>query len=133
GRHRPGRRGRGSLRAAAAAAAGAGARRAGGAALDRARSGLSRARRERGGGLGWPGSCPVPAATTRSSGQDLRMTQAARARRPLARLAAGAAAAVLLLAGCTGTDPAPEGEESTGPAGSSPSESSYDGQALEEL
>ena len=42
------------------------------------------------------------------------MPHAARARRPLARLAAGAAAAVLLLAGCSGLDPAPDGD----PAGS---------------
>src|SRR5699024_2997569 len=58
---------------------------------------------------------------------------AARARRPLARLAAGAATAVLLLAGCTGTGPGPDGEESTKPDGSSPSESSSDGPALEEI
>lgn len=61
------------------------------------------------------------------------MTHAARARRPLARLAAGAATAVLLLAGCTGTGPGPDGEESTKPDGSSPSESSSDGPALEEV
>ena len=42
------------------------------------------------------------------------MPHAARARRPLARLAPGAAAAVLLLAGCSGLDPAPDDD----PAGS---------------
>src|SRR5699024_1008254 len=47
---------------------------------------------------------PAPTARTRTP----RMPHAARARRPLARLAAGAAAAVLLLAGCSGLDPAPD-------------------------
>lgn len=61
------------------------------------------------------------------------MTHAARARRTLSRLAAGAATAVLLLAGCTGIDPEPDGEESTGPDGSTTSASAEDGPALDEL
>src|SRR5699024_8905138 len=60
------------------------------------------------------------------------MTHAARARRPLARLAAGAATAVLLLAGGTGTGPSPGAEESTRLDGASPSEASPAGPALEE-
>src|SRR5699024_12545390 len=47
---------------------------------------------------------PAPTARTRTP----RMPHAARARRPLARLAAGAAAAGLLLAGCSGLDPTPD-------------------------
>ncbi|WP_394215391.1 alpha/beta hydrolase [Brachybacterium vulturis] len=60
------------------------------------------------------------------------MAHAARARRPLSRLAAGAATAVLLLAGCTGADPAPDGEESADPDGSATAAPSTDGPALEE-
>ncbi|ASK65304.1 alpha/beta hydrolase [Brachybacterium avium] len=61
------------------------------------------------------------------------MTHAARARRPLSRLAAGAATAVLLLAGCTGVDPAPDGDESADPDASATSAPSTDGPALEEI
>lgn len=58
------------------------------------------------------------------------MTHAARARRPLSRLAAGAAAAVLLLTGCTAgdSDDAPAGTDAPAPAATS-----QDGPALEEL
>ncbi|MDN5900568.1 MAG: alpha/beta hydrolase [Brachybacterium sp.] len=59
------------------------------------------------------------------------MTHAARARRPLSRLAAGAATAVLLLAGCTGA--APDGEGPADPDGSVSSVPSTDGPALEEI
>ncbi|ATG51144.1 alpha/beta hydrolase [Brachybacterium vulturis] len=60
------------------------------------------------------------------------MAHAARARRPLSRLAAGAATAVLLLAGCTGADPAPEGGEPAGPDASATAAPSPEGPVLEE-
>ncbi|MGO1198713.1 MAG: alpha/beta hydrolase, partial [Dermabacteraceae bacterium] len=61
------------------------------------------------------------------------MTHAVRARRTLSRLAAGAATAVLLLAGCTGIDPGPDGGESTDPDGSATTAPTEDGPALDEL
>lgn len=61
------------------------------------------------------------------------MTPARRARRPLSRLAAGAAAAVLLLAGCTGFDPGTDDEGTTPPGDATDSAPAEDGPALAEV